>query len=77
VIHTEDQFVDAANQQSIPDWTRVDLGARHQTTIAETPVIFRLDVRNLLADDYWSSAARGSLSRGVPRTLLLSTTASF
>lgn len=77
VIHTSDQFVDAGNQQSIPDWTRVDLGARYETALSGTPLIVRLDVRNLLDEDYWSSAARGSLSRGTPRTFLVSTSFRF
>ncbi len=31
VIYTSYQFVDQANTQSIPDWTRVDLGALHHS----------------------------------------------
>ncbi|OWK22872.1 hypothetical protein AJ87_37945 [Rhizobium yanglingense] len=29
VIHTDEQFVNTANTQKIPSWTRLDLGARY------------------------------------------------
>lgn len=77
LIHTGDQFVDAENNQSIPDWTRLDLGARYGVVVANTQFTLRFSLLNVFNEDYWSSAARGSLSYGVPRTFLLSTSASF
>jgi iron complex outermembrane recepter protein len=78
VIHTGDQFVDTTNTQEISSWTRLDLGARYRTTIADTPVTFRATVENLFDSDYWSGVASfGTLAQGVPRTVLLSVTTDF
>lgn len=78
VLYASDQFVDAANTQEILSWTRVDLGARYRTAIAETPVTFRASVQNVLDSDYWSGVASfGTLAQGTPLTVLLSVTADF
>lgn len=78
VIYTGDQFVDTANTQEIPSWTRLDLGARYRTTIADTPVAFRATVQNVLDNDYWAGVASfGTLAQGAPRTVLLSVTTDF
>lgn len=79
VIHTSSQKVDNANTQSIPDWTRFDLGARYKLQTRGTPVTIRANVENLFDNDYWASAAYapGWLAPGAPRTFLLSTAFTF
>ncbi|MBY0331959.1 MAG: TonB-dependent siderophore receptor [Acetobacteraceae bacterium] len=77
VIHTSSQFYDAANTQSIPAWTRLDLGARYRFRIENTQYTARFNVENVTGADYWQSAGRGFLTLGAPRTFLFSLTADF
>lgn len=72
VIYTSREYVDALNTQSIPNWTRWDLGARYGATIGGRPVTLRFDVRNLTGHDYWQDASQGLLYEGAPRTFRLS-----
>jgi iron complex outermembrane recepter protein len=75
VIYTGRQFVDADNKQPIPDWTRLDLGARYTTAINGRKTIFRANVQNVTGTNYWSSVASfGTFFLGAPRTYLLSMT---
>ena len=81
VIYTSDQYINAANTQSIPDWVRVDLGARY--TFAGPwngkPVTVRFSVENVFNKAYWNQSytSDGVLSVGAPRTYLASTTFNF
>lgn len=77
VLRTSTQYVDAANTQQLPGWTRFDLGARYAMNINRTPVTLRATVENVFNKNYWQSAAREGLTVGAPRTLLLSMTAEF
>jgi len=77
VIYTSKQYLDAGNDQQIPDWTRVDLGARYTVDVHDTPVTLRANVENVFNTSYWSSAGGGYLSLGAPRTFLLSTSVDF
>ncbi len=75
VIYTGKQFVDSANKQSIPEWTRLDLGARYTTAISGRKTVFRANIQNVTGESYWSSVASfGTFFLGVPRTYLLSMT---
>jgi iron complex outermembrane receptor protein len=75
VIYTGRQFVDTANKQPIPDWTRLDLGARYTTAINGRKTIFRANIQNVTGATYWSSVASfGTFYLGAPRTYLLSMT---
>lgn len=75
VIYTGRQFVDAANKQPIPNWARLDLGARYTTAINGRKTIFRANVQNVTGESYWSSVASfGTFFLGAPRTYLLSMT---
>ncbi|WKA32067.1 TonB-dependent receptor [Bradyrhizobium roseum] len=75
VIYTGRQFVDAANKQPIPEWTRLDLGARYTTAINGRKTVFRANVQNVTGESYWSSVASfGTFYLGAPRTYLLSMT---
>ncbi|WP_246161152.1 TonB-dependent receptor [Bradyrhizobium sacchari] len=75
VVYTGRQFVDTANKQPIPDWTRLDLGARYTTAINGRKTIFRANIQNVTGTNYWSSVASfGTFYLGAPRTYLLSVT---
>jgi iron complex outermembrane receptor protein len=80
-IHTASQFVNAANTQSIPAWTRFDLGARYVVAGWNgKPLTLRFNVENVLDTNYYASASTGQvtgISRGAPRTFIWSATASF
>lgn len=81
MINTGKQFADVENTQRLDAWTRFDLGARYVWQRGQNkPVTFRLAVENLLDRSYWASASSGQisgLSRGAPRTILLSTSFTF
>lgn len=78
VIYTGHQFINTANTQAIPSWTRLDLGARYHTAIAGKSVVFRAKVENVLDRNYWSGVASfGTLAQGAPRTVHLSATLEF
>ena len=73
LIYTGRQFVDSANRQPIPDWTRLDLGARYTTAINGRKTVFRANLQNVTGENYWSSVASfGTFYLGAPRTYLLS-----
>lgn len=75
LLYTGSQFVDAANTQSIPDWTRLDLGLKY--AFRGAPVTLRATLENVTNEAYWSAARSGSLSRGGPRAGFLSAEISF
>lgn len=78
VIYTSSQYYNASNAQSIPAWTRVDIGARYKTKVSGVPVTIRAGVENVFNKDYWASASSSfGLARGAPRIFLLSTTMEF
>ena len=78
VIHTGKEYVNQANTQSVPSWTTFDLGARYVTRIDGKAVTLRANVVNLFNRAYWSGVASyGTLSQGVPRTLMLSASMDF
>lgn len=81
VVHTGEQFVNPENTRVLPEWTRVDLGARY-TFLSPwngKPIVVRANVENVGNNAYWAAAYAGGnvLSLGAPRTYLLSTTFNF
>jgi iron complex outermembrane recepter protein len=80
-IYTSDQFVNAANTQSIPDWTRYDVSARYTVNSPWNgkPVVVRFAVQNLFNQTYYTASytADGIVTLGAPRTYLASTTFNF
>ncbi|MDR6872107.1 iron complex outermembrane receptor protein [Bosea sp. BE125] len=73
LVYTGKQYIDAANTQSLPDWARLDIGARYATEIAGRKTTFRASVQNVTAEKYWSSVASfGTFYLGAPRTFRLS-----
>ncbi|BAM91292.1 putative ferric siderophore receptor protein precursor [Bradyrhizobium oligotrophicum S58] len=79
VVYTGEQYVDTANKLSLPDWTRVDLGARYTFTSPWNgkPIVVRASVENVFNKAYWASAYSGVITLGAPRTYLMSTTFNF
>lgn len=77
VIYTSSQFLDAANEQSIPGWVRFDLGASYDFEVAGTETTLNFDVLNVAGNDYWQSTGRSALSLSPPRTFLVTTQFSF
>ena len=73
VVHTGRQYLDAANRQAVPDWTRFDLGARYATLIGGRHTVFRANVINVAGARYWTGVASyGTFFQAAPRTYLLS-----
>jgi iron complex outermembrane receptor protein len=79
VIYTGAQYVDPKNTLSLPDWTRVDIGARYTFTSPWNgkPIVVRASVENVFNKSYWASAYSGVITLGAPRTYLVSTTFNF
>ena len=77
MLRTSQQYVDVGNTQTIPGWTRFDLGARYAFDASGTPMVVRATVENVFNKNYWQSAAREGLTVGAPRTVLLSVSAEF
>lgn len=82
LIYTSSQYVDTTfPRRSIPDWVRVDIGARytfdHVKNVTERPVTIRFNVDNVFDNNYWAATTIGYLNQGQPRTFRLSTSMSF
>jgi iron complex outermembrane receptor protein len=81
VIYTGESFANDANTQVLPDWTRVDVGARY--TFASPwngkPIVVRASVENVFNVAYYNSyrTVSSAVSLGAPRTYLMSTTFNF
>ena len=74
VVSTGRQYLDQANNQRVPAWTRFDAGIRYVAVFGDHPVTFRLSAENLLNNSYWYSAFGGYLLQGTPRTIKSSIT---
>lgn len=78
MVHTGREYVNQANTQSVPSWTTFDLGARYAMRVQGKDVTLRANVVNLTNRAYWSGVASyGTISQGVPRTLMLSASMDF
>jgi iron complex outermembrane receptor protein len=80
-LYTSSQYADGANQQKLPSWHRLDIGANYVTTIADRKVTFRARIDNVADKNYWASAGgypgSGYLVLGAPRTAVVSATVDF
>jgi iron complex outermembrane receptor protein len=80
-VYTSSQFADAANQQRLPSWTRVDVGASYLTRVMGRDLTLRARIDNLTDRGYWASAGgypgSGYLVLGAPRTMVVSGTIDF
>ncbi|MEH2591680.1 TonB-dependent receptor [Bradyrhizobium sp. AZCC 1721] len=79
VIYTSSQYVNITNTLSLPEWTRVDIGARYTFTSPWNgkPIVVRANIENVFNEAYWASAYSGVITLAAPRTYLLSTTFNF
>ncbi|WP_407715961.1 TonB-dependent receptor [Comamonas testosteroni] len=78
VIHTSAMYFDAANLLRMPGWTRVDLGARYRTKLANKPLVLRASLENVANKGYWVATPNPSYATvGAPRTLMLSAQMDF
>ena len=78
--YTDDQPVSNVSRTLfIPEWTRVDLGARY--TFASPwnnkPIIVRFNVENVFDKNYWVAGYNGFVMPSQPRTYMASTTFNF
>lgn len=77
VTYTSQAYLDAANRQAVPAWTRVDIGASYTFERADgKPLSLRANVINVGNTNYWI-ANSGFVTQNQPRTFLLSLTADF
>ena len=80
VVHTGKQMADNANTLRLPEWTRVDLGARYVSVLGGQPVTLRFNVDNVANERYWASAFDAfspQLLQGAPRTYKASLSVDF
>jgi len=78
VVHSTRQYVDQANTQRLPAWTRLDLGARYATRVNGVPVTYRLLVSNVTDRHYWAAVTSwGGLAIGEPRAIRVSAQIDF
>ena len=75
VINTSSVYADAQNRLSVPAWTRLDLGARYVTRVANKPVVLRANLENVQNKNYWVTSTYVTV--GAPRTLMLSASVDF
>lgn len=81
-IYTSSQYVNVTRPVgSIPDWARIDIGARYTFENVKSPtgnpVAIRFNVDNLFDANYWAAVNAGTLIQGTPRTFRLSTSFNF
>jgi iron complex outermembrane recepter protein len=77
IIRNGSQYLDASNSLEVDPWTRVDINARYETSIAQQDVTWRLNITNVMNESYWASAAGGYLTQGQPREIKLSLSTEF
>ncbi|WP_213289376.1 TonB-dependent siderophore receptor [Bradyrhizobium sp. sGM-13] len=79
VIYTGPQYVNETNTLTLPEWTRVDIGARYTFTSPWNgkPIVIRANIENVFNEAYWASAYSGVITLAAPRTYLLSTQFNF
>lgn len=69
VFYSGPQYLDVANTLEVDGYTRVDVGARYESSIHDQAVDYLLSVENLANDDYWTGAQSSLLVLGDPRTV--------
>ena len=72
--HVGSQFVRTDNSLKIPAYQLYGIGARYQRTLGDKAFTLRLNINNLLGEDYWIAWAgsHSFLSPGAPRSINLS-----
>lgn len=78
MVYSGAQYVDAANTQRVPHWTRWDMGLRYRLADVRYPATLRVTVRNVLDRRGWAAVdAYGGLAQADPRTVLASVIVNF
>jgi len=78
VISTGAQYADATNLQTIPAWTRVDLGGRYTfMTSWGKPATARVNIENIANRSYWATSQFNRVGLGNPLTVRASFTLNF
>ena len=81
IVHTGGVQANATNTQSLPGWTRLDLGVRYLVDVQGKLVTLRARVDNLTDRSYWVSAGGypnvGYLVAGSPRTFSIGASLEF
>ena len=77
--HMGSQFIRADNSLKIPSYQLYGLGARYQRTLGDKAFTLRVNVDNLLNEDYWTSNANldDYIFLGSPRSINLSFSVAF
>ncbi|MCY1274939.1 Ferrichrome receptor FcuA [compost metagenome] len=71
-------WLDQANIQKVPAWTRLDIGARYSIKRSdEKAVVLRANLENALNKIHWDANSYGQLTLSDPRALSLSATFDF
>lgn len=81
VVHTSNQYANAANTLKVGSWSRYDIGTRYVTDIANRLVTFRARIDNLFDEEYWASVGgfpgANYLVQSMPRTVSVSASIEF
>ena len=70
--HVGSRFVRTDNSLKVPAYQLYGLGARYQRTLGDKAFTLRLNINNLLGEDYWIVWASNLLAPGAPRSINLS-----
>ena len=72
--HMGSQFIRTDNSLKVPAYQLYGLGARYQRTLGDKAFTLRLNINNLLGEDYWNTWAGSNnlLFPGAPRSINLS-----
>lgn len=73
IDYTGKRFADALNTDELAAFTLLNLGARYQWNLSQSPVTLRMNINNVLNKKYWAN----STILGDPRTLILSANFKF
>jgi iron complex outermembrane recepter protein len=77
VVYNGQVYLNAADTQAAPPWTRFDAGVRYTFDGPEgKPLSIRANVINLFDANYWV-ATTAFFAQNQPRTFMLSLTADF
>ncbi|GGH49594.1 TonB-dependent receptor [Comamonas phosphati] len=82
VIHTSNQYANAANTLKVASWTRTDIGARYLVDLGNDRLLtLRARLDNVFDKNYWASVGgypgANYLVQSAPRTLSVSATVNF
>ncbi len=75
--HMGRMFVNTDNSLKIPSYELYSLGARYQRTMDDKELTLRINIDNLLNEDYWTMAEEDTLFLGTPRRINLSFSVAF